>query len=142
MTKAQATSSAPVDWTRSRQARMVPPVASTSSSRRTRWPGGEGVGVDLEPVVAVLELILLGDRGVGELARLADRHEPGPHLHGQRGAEDEAPGLGRRDDVDASPLEVLLELLDRRAKRLGIAKQRRDVLEHEPGLGKSGMLRM
>ena len=70
--------------------------------------------MDLEAVLAVLELILLGDRRVGELARLANGHEAGAHLHGQGGAEDEAPGLGRRDDVDASPLELAAELLDGR----------------------------
>ena len=30
---------APVDVTRSRQARIVPPVARTSSIKSTRWPG-------------------------------------------------------------------------------------------------------
>src|SRR3954453_1238486 len=38
--------------------------------------GAERVGVDLEAVVAVFELVVERDRGIRKLARLADRHEP------------------------------------------------------------------
>src|SRR5262249_42447082 len=53
-----------------------------------------------------------------------------------RGAEDEAPSLGRRYDVDVSSLKVPAETLYGRPEGRGAGKQRRDVLEHDPWLGK------
>ena len=43
---------------------------------------GQGVGVDLQGVDAVLERVLGADRLRGQLAGLARRHEPGAELRG------------------------------------------------------------
>src|SRR4029077_2361229 len=61
--------------------------------------GLHGVGVNLERVGAVLEVVRLHYRRPRELAGLANGHEPGAQLHRHRGAGDEATGLDRRDKV-------------------------------------------
>ncbi len=138
ITKAEATTSAPVDWTRSRQARIVPPVASTSSISSTRSPAAEGIGVDFQLVGAVFQLIFECDRGVGELARLADRDESDAQLQGQGSAEDEPARLGGGDQVDPSSGEVILELIDRGSERLGMTQEWRDIFEVDARLGEVG----
>jgi hypothetical protein len=78
----------------------VPPVASRSSTTTTRSPAAIAADVHLDPVGAVLERVVVADRLVRQLARLAHRHEADPERGGQRRAEDEAAGVDRRDLVD------------------------------------------
>ena len=68
--------SAPASADQVAVARAVPPVASTSSTIRTRSPA-ERVLVNLHGA-AVLELVLLREGRRRQLSLLADRHEPGP----------------------------------------------------------------
>src|SRR5579875_1698773 len=62
--------------------------------------GTDGVLVNLQRVGAVLEVVLYGFGGSGELAGLADGDEAGVEAVGERGAEDEAAGFDAEDEVD------------------------------------------
>src|ERR1700693_1968237 len=65
--------------------------------------GSDGVGVDLELVGAVLELVGVADRLPGQLANLADRYKPGIELHGNGRTGDETARLDGRDKVGLGP---------------------------------------
>ena len=100
--------------------------------------GVDGVAVDLELVGAVLEVVLLADDRPRQLARLADRHEPGPQAVGHRRGEDEAARL----DADARGRPATSSKRSTRSsiarpKAAGVAEQRRDVAEHDTGLADS-----
>ena len=84
ITNAQATTSAPVDCDQVAAGAHRAAGGQDVVDQEDAAAGPEGVGVDLELVGAVFELIFQRDRGIGELARLADRHEAGAHLQGQR----------------------------------------------------------
>ena len=56
--------------------------------------------MDLQRVGAVFELVGDPGDGRGQLARLADRDEPGVETVGESGSEDEAAGLDAEDEVD------------------------------------------
>src|SRR5262249_58446630 len=96
---------------------------------------GYRVLVHLHLVDAVFERISDGDALVGQLALLADRHEAGRYLVRDRAAEDEAARLDAGDLVDLASRPGLHQLVDRAAEGARIAQQRRDVAEHDPGLG-------
>ena len=63
-------------------------------------PGGDGVGVQLERLLAVLEQVFGADGLIGQLAGLAREREAGAELERERGAEQEAARLGRDDALD------------------------------------------
>src|SRR6266508_2762177 len=69
----------------------VPPWRSTS--RAVAAALSDGVLVHLEGVGAVLERVGLARGAIGQLARLAHRHEADAEPIGQRRAEDEAARL-------------------------------------------------
>src|SRR4051812_4355619 len=93
------------------------------------------VRVQLESVEAVLESVLGAHRPPGQLSRLARSHEPALEPVGERGAEDEAAGLGAQDEVGLPRLGKLGELFDRFLQRLPVGEQRHDVLEDDSPLG-------
>ncbi len=88
-----------------------------------------GVVVDLEPVGAVLERVLVADRPRRQLARLAERHEARVEQLRDRGPEDE-PRLDARDLVDAAGV-ALGEPVRDVAEARGVGEQRRDVAESD-----------
>ena len=96
----------------------MPPVAKHVVDQEDAAARTEGVGVHLQLVRTVLELVFECDGGVRELSRFADRHESGIHLQGQGCAKDEAPRLGRGDHVDTLSGECCLEAGDGRARTL------------------------
>ena len=87
--------------------------------------------MDLEQVGAVLELVLLPLDLPGQLPGLPDGHEPGPEPVGDRRGEDQAARLDPEDLGHAPAVEVVAERVDHEAIGLGVAQQRRDVLEHD-----------
>ena len=100
--------------------------------------GVDRVAVDLELVGAVLELVLLADDRPRQLARLADRHEPGTQAIGDRRGEDEAARLDADDAVDGDVVEAADEVVDRPTEGGRVAEQRCDVAERDAGLGVVG----
>jgi hypothetical protein len=72
---------------------------------------------------------------VGQLARLASRHEPDAELARQRPAEDEASRLGGDDQVDPERTCMFRQQADRVIERPRIEQKRSDVLEDDPRLG-------
>src|SRR5215217_3469207 len=97
--------------------------------------GGDGVGVQLQGGGAVLELVLLGLDLVGQLAGLADGHEAGPEVVGDRRGQDEPAGLDPDHLVDVAPAEMDDRLVDHRREGDLVGQQRGDVLEDDPRLG-------
>ncbi len=92
------TTVAPIDSTSARVAAAVPPVASTSSTMRTRAQRAARVVVNLERVGAVLERVFLPARPAGQLAGFAHRHEASSEPLRDWAAENESSALDR-DDV-------------------------------------------
>ena len=92
------------------------------------------VGMQLERIHAVLELVLDREDVAGELPGLAREDEAGVRGHGHRRPQNEAARLGRHHIVDLARAGVLGELVDREAERLGVEEERRDVLEDDPRL--------
>ena len=123
-------------------ARAVPPVASTSSMTRTRSPACERVGVHLEGLLAVLQLV--ADRAglPGQLAGLAHGHEADPERERHGCREDEPAGLHADDLVDHDrPVLVTTgvgERLDDSGEGRVVVEQRGDVLEGHPRLREVG----
>ena len=83
------------------------------------------------------KIVLRVDRIPGELALLADRHEPGPEVVRDRRSEDEPAGLDPDHLVDVAPPEVHDDQVGDRGERDRIGEHRRDVFEDDPGLRKS-----
>jgi len=94
--------------------------------------------VDLQRLGAVLELVALRHGLVRQLAGLAQRHEPGAEVVGDRGGDDEAAGLDADDLVDRAAPEADHDGVDRAGEGDGVGQQRGDVLEHHPLLGEVG----
>ena len=80
---------------------------------------------------------LLEGGGEAALTELSDAE-----LMRDRAAENEPYLLFYRDLVDLHALIIGDHLVDGGAERLGIAKQGRDIAEHDSRLGKSGIVRM
>ena len=70
-------------------------------------------------------------RLVGQLARLAHRHEADAEPLGQRRAEDEAARLDADDELGLVRRDALGEQIGHEAERRPVAEQRRDVLEED-----------
>ena len=75
--------------TNSQHARIVPPVASTSSIEQHATARREGVGVNFQAVGAVFEGVLHRDRGIRGFPGLRIGRSPRSSVDA-RGAEDEA----------------------------------------------------
>jgi len=101
-------------------------------------PGPDGVGVHLEGVGAVLQVVGNGDRLAGELPRLADQAEPGRQAAGDGRPEDEPAALGPDDQVDVVAAERVGQQFDRQGQPRRIGQQRRDVAEQDARLGEVG----
>src|SRR5204863_6520634 len=80
--------------------------------QQDRLSGRDGVEVHLDPVGAVLELVVITRGLPRELAPLADRDEAGAEAMGDRPAEDEPPSLDPRDLRDALSGVALGEAVD------------------------------
>ena len=100
--------------------------------------GRDGVGVDLDRVGAVFEVVLLGHRGAGKLARLADRNEADVKRVGHGGTEDEASSFDADDGVDSGVTPRIGERLDGRCEPVRVSEQGRDVLKDDPRLRNVG----
>ena len=88
-----------------------------------------GIGVHLHGGAAVLELVALFHRGVGQLALLADRHEAHVELVGHHRADDEAARIQPGDRIGLHVEVAVHELVDQHPEHLGVLQQRRDVAE-------------
>src|SRR3954453_17203296 len=94
--------------------------------------------VDLDLVFAVFELVLVRAFGPRQLPRFADGDEAGAEDPRDAAAEDEAARLDAGDGGHALVLERLGQHQHARVEASRIAQQRRDVLEHDAGLGEIG----
>src|SRR4029077_4461809 len=92
------------------------------------------VGMDLELVGAVLQLVCLADRVPGQLPDLADRHEPGVELDRDRGPGDEASRFDGGDQVDAAIAPGFRHHVDDLTKQLLAPEQWRYVTKRDAGL--------
>ena len=89
----------------------------------------------LELVGSVLQGVGLREGLARQLSGLAGGHEAGTELERHGGAQHEAAGLSADDLGDAGVPEVVGDVLYQGLEGLGIAEQRRDVLEDDAGLG-------
>src|SRR6266704_1096439 len=89
------------------------------------------VRVDLEGGGPVLEAVLLRLHGGGQFAGLADGHEAGSEVVGDRRGQDEPPGLDAEHAVDVAASEVDDRLIDHRREGDLVRQQRGDVLEDD-----------
>ena len=92
------------------------------------------IGVHLDAIRAVLELVVLADGLVRELSGLAHGDEARAELHRHGAAEDEATRLDRHHLVDLLAPEGLHEALDADAQAHRVLEQGGDVAELDPRL--------
>src|SRR5438105_15664030 len=78
------------------------------------------VGMQLQPVGAVLELVIVTEVFGGELPLFAHRHETDIQLVSERGADNKAPRFDRRYLVDRTAAIRRTELLDDRMKAIRV----------------------
>ena len=97
--------------------------------------------MQLELARAVLEQVLGADRLIRQLARLAREHEAGAELERERRPEQEAARLRGDHAVDVQRRAHISQTAHRLRERARVGQQRRDVLEADPRLGKSGISR-
>jgi hypothetical protein len=102
------------------------------------FAGLDGVFVDFEGVLAVLEVVGEGEFGGGEFAGLADGDEAAGEGLGDGGAEDEAAGFGADDGLDALSAEGVAEDFDGHGEAGGAGEEGSDVLEHDAFFGEVG----
>src|SRR5207245_8104093 len=100
----------------------------------------DAILVDLQHGRPVLERVLLSLGLPGQLARLADGHEPRPEVicHGR--GEDETAGLDPHHLVDVAATVVHHDQVDGRGEAVIVGQQWRDVLEDDALLRKVGHL--
>src|SRR6266545_1876042 len=96
------------------------------------------VGVQLEPVGAVLELVVVTEVFGRELPLFADRHETDIQSMSERGADNKAARFDPRDLVDWAAAIRRTEFLDDRVKAIRLFEQGRDVAKQNARLGKIG----
>ena len=97
--------------------------------------GLDGVGVDLQRIGAVFKLVALRDDLARKLAGLACGNEPCVQLVCNRGADDEAAGLGADNLGDALACEPVGNAVDRCLQGIGVHHKRREVDEDDAGFG-------
>ena len=96
------------------------------------------VGVQLKPVGAVLEVVVVTEVFGRELPLFADRHEADIQPVSERGADNKAARFDCRDLVDWAPAIRRTEFLDDRVKAIRVFEQCRDVAKQNARLGKVG----
>jgi hypothetical protein len=84
----------------------------------------------------VFEVIGISDRGARQLAVLAHHDEAAAEREGERRRHQEAARFDAGQDVGLVRADRRGEPIDRRAPRLRVRQQRRDVVEQDAGLGK------
>ncbi len=100
--------------------------------------GFDAVGVHLEGVFAVFEVVGGGYAGSGELAWFSDESEACGEAAGDGGAEDEAPAFGADDEVDVFSAEGIGEEFDGEGEAGGIGEEWGDVAEEDAFFGEIG----
>ena len=138
MRKATPATVPPAFSTSWHMARAVPPVASRSSATSTSAVGGDGVGVGLEGVGAVLELVGGGDGLARQLVGLAGEDQALSGAVGEGGAEDEAAGFGGEDAVVVEAVGGEGEGVDGGVQGLAVLDEGGYVLEGDAGGGEVG----
>ena len=98
--------------------------------------GRDGVGVDLERVRAVLEVVGNAHHRRGQFSGLSDWNKAGVETIGQRGAEDESARLDAQHQVDFARNVVRGQRIDQLGESRLILEQRGDVVKKNPRLGK------
>ena len=93
---------------------------------------GRTLVVDFDDRFAILEFIILRDRGAGQLALLADRHKAHRKLVGDGPTKDEAARFKADDLVDALACKRVQHLVNCHPKAARIRKKRRHITEHDP----------
>jgi len=93
------------------------------------------IAVNLDPIGAVFEFVVLTRGFPRQLAGLANRHESDVEFHRDRESKNETTRLHARDLLDSTAGKGLRELCDRAANSVGIEQQRRDVAKLDTGLG-------
>ncbi len=93
MIEAAATTSPPTWRSSWIAAAMVPPVASRSSSTTTRSPGLDRVGLHLDHILAIFQVVVVADDLARQLAAFADHHEADAQEIGEGGRDQEAAAL-------------------------------------------------
>ena len=129
--KLHPTTSAPRPATNWPAARAVPPVASTSSTIRTRAPGPRHPG-GLERVLPVLEVVASRTHSQGSLPGFRAGTNPAPRLVGHRAAQDETPRLDTQHVGDARAPETGPPWRRPGAEQRPVAEHRGDVLKDDP----------
>ena len=77
----------------------------------------DGIGVDLQGVGAIFEVVGMRKRLARQLSRLANGISPAFSSRASGAAKDKAPGLGRGDQFDPLPSKWFGKLPDRLPKR-------------------------
>src|ERR1700694_1721871 len=96
------------------------------------------VGMQLQSVAAVLELVVVTEVFGRELPLFADRHESDIQPVSERGADNKAARFDRRDLVDRAAAIRRTALLDDRVTAIRLFEQRRNVAKQNARLGKVG----
>ena len=129
-----------------RRGRRSPPPSRRSRARRRGSDARavrDQIGMELERVRAVLELVRRAHGLRRQLARPPRGHEPAADLAGDRGAEDEAARLGAEDQIGlllagpASPSSAIVW-----SSACGSASSGVTSLKPTPGWGQSGTSRI
>ena len=97
-----------------------------------------GVGVNLDPVGAVFELVVGADGLKRQFPLLADRNEACVQVKRHRTCKDKPARLDTRHLVDTHVTERFDQALHGDAESHRVLQQRGDVAEHDPGLGVIG----
>src|SRR5207245_5822317 len=98
----------------------------------------DGARVHLEPLGAVLELVVDAVHVVGKLAFLARGNEPGAQPVGDGSRHDESARFDAEHTSDPPPDEAVDDRVDDRREPNAVAEQRGDVLEDNARRGKVG----
>src|SRR5439155_7125506 len=96
------------------------------------------VAVDLQPVGAILELVVVTEVLGGKLPLFADWHKADIQLVSERGANNKTARFDRRDLVDRLAAIRSAELFDDCLKAIRLFEQCRDVAKQHARLGKIG----
>src|SRR6185295_18664744 len=95
-----------------------------------------GVAVNLQRVLSILEIIRDRRTLRRQLAWLAHGHESRAEVIRECGCKDEAACFNTNDRVDLLAFKLRRERIDRIAQSLGMLQQRGDVIKIDAGLGK------
>ena len=94
------------------------------------------IDMDLQRILAVLELLTRALGLVGKLPRLAHDRETRAQFMSQCGADDKAAGLDSKNDIDVLRMIPVAEKADRFFEQAAVRQQGRNVFENDARLGK------